>query len=154
VDQPPTSNSAERYWCKLVQLASSGWSPAAGGACIDSISAKRDGARYCPVRSQERDDTFAQRRREVILATAKFEDFDRFWNTFSTKGAEKRKQYGSKGAHVFRDPNDSDRAWVVFDWDEEGWQNFISDPDVPAIFQEGGIQGRPVSAELAREHDA
>jgi hypothetical protein len=97
---------------------------------------------------------FPQRRREMILATSKIEDFDRFLDTFSTKGAEKRKQYGSKGAHVFRDPNDGDRAWVVFDWDEEGWQNFMSDPDVPAIFQEGGLQGRPVRAELAHEHDA
>jgi hypothetical protein len=55
----------------------------------------------------------------LILATAKFEDFNRFWDTFSTKGAEKRKQYGSRGAHVFRDPNEDDRAWVVFDWDVE-----------------------------------
>jgi hypothetical protein len=31
---------------------------------------------------------------------------------------------------------------------------FLSDPDVPAIFQEGGLQGRPEMAELAREHDA
>jgi len=31
----------------------------------------------------------------VILATTKIEDFERFWNTFSTKGAEKRRQYGS-----------------------------------------------------------
>jgi hypothetical protein len=90
----------------------------------------------------------------LILATAKFEDFDRFWNTFSTKGAEKRRRYGSGGAHVFRDPNEDDRVWVVFDWDEEGWQRFVSDPEVPAIFQEGGLQGRPQAAELAREHDA
>jgi hypothetical protein len=90
----------------------------------------------------------------LILATAKFEDFDRFWNTFSTKGAEKRKQHGSEGAHVFRDPNEDDRVWVVFDWDEEGWQRFVSDPEVPAIFQEGGLPGRPQVAELAREHDA
>jgi hypothetical protein len=26
----------------------------------------------------------------MILATVKVEDFDRFWNTFSTKGAEKQ----------------------------------------------------------------
>ena len=45
---------------------------------------------------------FQRRRREMILATAKIEDFDRFWNAFSTKGAEKRKQHGSKGSHVFR----------------------------------------------------
>ena len=34
----------------------------------------------------------------MVLATAKIEDFDRFWNTFSTKGAAKRKEHGCKGA--------------------------------------------------------
>src|SRR5215208_271021 len=58
----------------------------------------------------------------MVLATAKIGDFDRFWNTFSTKGAEKRKQHGCKGSHVFRDPNESDRVWAIFDWDEAGWQ--------------------------------
>jgi hypothetical protein len=43
---------------------------------------------------------------------------------------------------------------VVFDWDEEGFANFVSDPDVPAIFEEGGFEGRPQAAGLAREHDA
>ena len=38
----------------------------------------------------------------MILSTVKVEDFERFWNTFSTKGAEKRKQHGSKGSQVFR----------------------------------------------------
>jgi len=91
----------------------------------------------------------------MVLATAKVEEFDRFWNTFSTKGAEKRKQYGSKGANVFRHPHDPDRYWVVFDWDQEGWQSFTSDPDVPAIFQEAGFtHGPPKSAEFVREHDA
>jgi quinol monooxygenase YgiN len=80
---------------------------------------------------------------------------DRFWNTFSTKGAEKRKQHGCKGAHVFRDPNESDRVWAIFDWDEAGWQSFTSDPEVPAIFQEAGFtQGPPKSAEFLREHEA
>jgi quinol monooxygenase YgiN len=90
----------------------------------------------------------------LILSTAKIEDFDRFWKTFSTKGAEKRKQHGCEGSHVFRDPNDDGRVWVVFDWDEEGFQSFLSDPEVPAIFEEGGLQGRPEVAELAHEHDA
>jgi hypothetical protein len=92
-------------------------------------------------------------RTEMVLATAKIEDFDRFWRAFSTKGAEKRKQHGSKGSHVFRDPNDDRRVWVVFDWDDEGYRNFLSDPDMPAIFEEGGVQGRPQAAEFAREHD-
>ena len=90
----------------------------------------------------------------MILATAKIEDFDRFWNTFSTKGAEKRRQHGSKGAHGFRDPNEADRVWAIFEWDEEGWQSFVSDPEVPAIFQEGGLHGRPTAAEFVRSHDA
>ena len=90
----------------------------------------------------------------MILSTVKIEDFDRFWNTFSTKGAEKRKQHGSNGSRVFRDPNDDHRVWVVFDWDQEGYNNFLSDPEVPAIFQEAGLQGRPEMAKLAREHDA
>jgi hypothetical protein len=89
----------------------------------------------------------------VILATAKVEDVERFWETFSTKGAEKRGQHGSKGAQVFRDPNDDERLWVVFDWDEAGWQSFISDPDVPAIFQAAGMDGKPKAAAFFRSHD-
>ena len=87
----------------------------------------------------------------MILATTTInpEDFDDWLSVFSTKGAEKRKQYGSKSATVLRDPNDEGRLWVVFDWDLEGWQNFISDPEVPAIMQEAGHLSRPVAAELA-----
>jgi hypothetical protein len=90
----------------------------------------------------------------MILSTVKVEDFDRFWNTFSTKGAEKRRQHGSKGALVFRDPNEDDRVWVVFDWDEEGYNALLSDPEMPAIFQEAGVQGKPQAVKLVHEHDA
>ena len=65
-----------------------------------------------------------------------------------------RKQHGSKGSHVFRDPNDYDRVWVVFDWDEDGYKKLLSDPDMPAIVEEAGLQGRPELAEHARDHDA
>jgi hypothetical protein len=68
--------------------------------------------RHCPLR-----------RREMILATTKVEDFDRFLNIFSTRGAEKRRQPGSKGTTVFRDPVENDWVWVLFDWDGEGWQS-------------------------------
>ena len=63
----------------------------------------------------------------MILTTTRIEDFDRFWSTFSTKGAE-AKQLGSRGSRVFRDPNDDHRLWVVFDWDEEGYENLLADP--------------------------
>jgi len=90
----------------------------------------------------------------MILATTRFEDYDRFMEVFSTKGAEKRKEHGSGGAHVFRDPNEDDRVWVIFDWDEQGWQNFVSDPAVPPIMQQAGHKGRPQAAELGAHLDA
>jgi len=90
----------------------------------------------------------------MVLATAKIGEFDRFWNTFSTKGAEKRKQHGSKGCTVFRDPTETDRVWVIFDWDQQGWQSFVSDPEVPPIMKEAGHQGRPQVATLGGHYGA
>ena len=49
----------------------------------------------------------------MLLATTTVEDFDRFETIFSTKGAEKRRQHGSRGAQVFRDPNEQDRVSVA-----------------------------------------
>ena len=40
----------------------------------------------------------------MILATTQVEDFDRFLQVFSTKGAEKRKQHGSNGSPSFAIP--------------------------------------------------
>jgi hypothetical protein len=94
------------------------------------------------------------REAKMILATTQVEDFDRFEKIFSTKGADKRRQHGSKGAHVFRDPNEDNRVWVLFDWDAEGWQSFVSDPDVPPIMQEAGHKGRPQAAVLGGRYDA
>jgi hypothetical protein len=85
----------------------------------------------------------------MLLATTQVEDFDRFMEIFSTKGAEKRKEHGSKGAIVYRDPFAEDRAWVIFDWDEQGWQSFVSDPEVPPILAQAGHKGKPAAARLA-----
>ena len=90
----------------------------------------------------------------MMLATTKVEDFDRFLKIFSTKGAEKRKQHGSKGSTVYRDPSESDRVWVIFDWDMEGFQSFASDPETPAIMQEAGHKGTPQAAEFSAQYDA
>jgi hypothetical protein len=90
----------------------------------------------------------------LILSTVKVEDFDRFWNTFSTRGAEKRKEHGSGGARVFRDPNETDRVWVVFDMDEESYESLMSDSDMPEIFQSAGLRGRPQAAQAAGETDS
>ena len=85
----------------------------------------------------------------MLLATTQVEDLDRFIEVFSTKGAEKRKQHGSKGVLVFRDPSEEDRLWAVFDWDLEGWQSFVSDPEVPPIIREAGHKGKPLVAQFA-----
>ena len=61
----------------------------------------------------------------MMLATTTVADFDRWVKIFSTVSAEKRRQHGSKGAHIYRDPNQPDRVWVIFDWDEKGWQSFV-----------------------------
>lgn len=90
----------------------------------------------------------------MILATTQVEDFDRFIEIFSTKGAEKRGEHGSKGAQVFRDPSEDDRVWVLFDWDQDGWQSFVSDPAVPPIMQEAGHKGPPQVAEFSGSFDS
>ena len=87
----------------------------------------------------------------MLLATTTVEDFDRFMTVFSAAGAAKRKQHGSKGALVFRDPNEQDRVWVVFDWDQQGWQSFVSDPEVPPVMKEAGHKTRPQALTLAAE---
>jgi hypothetical protein len=90
----------------------------------------------------------------MMLATTKVEDLDRFLKIFSTKGADKRKQHGSKGSIVFRDPNEDDRVWVIFDWDAEGWKSFVTDPEVPPILKEAGHVGKPQAATLGGQYSA
>lgn len=90
----------------------------------------------------------------MLLATTKVADVDRFIQIFSTKGADKRRLHGSKGSTVFRDPSEADRVWVIFDWDEQGWQNFVTDPTVPPVMKEAGHKSKPVAAAFAGRCDA
>ena len=84
----------------------------------------------------------------MLLATTTVENVDRFLEVFATKGADKRALHGSKGSTVFRDPTEENRVWALFDWDEQGWQAFVSDPEVPPILKEAGHLGKPDSAAL------
>ena len=90
----------------------------------------------------------------MLLATTQVEDVDRFMEVFTTRGAEKRKKHGSKGAVVFRDPSENDRVWGIFDWDEQGWQSFVADPDVRPILAAAGVKGKLQAAELVGSFDA
>jgi quinol monooxygenase YgiN len=90
----------------------------------------------------------------VLLATTQVEELDRFMQVFSTAGADKRREHGCKGVVVFRDPSEEDRIWAIFDWDEAGWTNFVSDPEVPPIMKEAGHKGRPQAALFMGRCDA
>jgi len=90
----------------------------------------------------------------MMLATTTVENVDQFLKVFSTSGMEKRRDHGSKGALVFGDPNESDRVWVLFDWNVEGFQSYLSDPDVPAIIAEAGHKSRPQPGAQLGEYDA
>jgi hypothetical protein len=90
----------------------------------------------------------------MLLATTQVEDVDRFMEVFSSSGAAKRKEHGSKGAVVFRDPSESDRVWAIFDWDVDGWKSFVSDPEVPPILAAAGHKDKPQAAQFVGSCDA
>ena len=90
----------------------------------------------------------------MLLATTTVENVDRFLEVFGTKGADKRALHGSKGSTVFGDPTEENRVWALFDWDEQGWQAFVSDPEVPPILKDAGHLGKPESAALLGTYPA
>jgi hypothetical protein len=44
--------------------------------------------------------------------------------------------------------------WVLFEWDEEGWAKFVSDPEVPPILKEAGHLGKPQTGSLLGQYRA
>ncbi|MCT2586049.1 antibiotic biosynthesis monooxygenase [Actinophytocola gossypii] len=90
----------------------------------------------------------------MIVTVVRAADFDRFVETFSTRGVEKRREHGCKGAHLFRDPEDPDRIWVFFDWKEEDYQGFLADPEIPDIARELALQEPPVRVDPVASYDS
>jgi len=90
----------------------------------------------------------------MFLATTTVEDVDRWVKIYSTISADKRALHGSKGSTVYADPREEGRVWVLFDWDAEGWQSFVSDPEVPPILKEAGHTSKPMVCELVGTFDA
>jgi heme-degrading monooxygenase HmoA len=89
------------------------------------------------------------------LAKVQVTDLDRFKETFTTRGAEKRREHGSRGARVFRNAANPNEVVVLFEWDQSGVEGFMSDPEIPEVFQAGGLQGPPeyVFLEELFEHE-
>ena len=91
---------------------------------------------------------------QMILATTQVKDLDQFLTVFGTAGADKRSSHGSKGATVYRDPIEENRVWVLFDWDNDGWTAFATDPETPGIMQQAGHLGKPSLGQYVGSFDA
>ena len=90
----------------------------------------------------------------MIVTVATVADVDRFMKTFSTVGVEKRREHGCTGSRVFLDPDDRSRVWVVLDWEDEDYERFLADPEIPAIARELGLHGPPARAASIAEFDS
>ena len=90
----------------------------------------------------------------MIVTVARMIDPDRFVQVFETVGAEKRREHGCRGAWLYVDPEDAHRMWSVFDWDEKDYQDFLADPEIPAIARELGLEAPPVHAVAVTALDA
>lgn len=91
-----------------------------------------------------------------VLAKAHVEDFDRFLEVFSSRGAEHRKGHGSHGSLVMRGQEDPNEVWVLFDWEPDEYKDFIQDEKSREIMQAAGLQGppEPVFVEEVGHHDS
>ena len=90
------------------------------------------------------------------IARSRVEDFDRFRETFTTRGAAKRREHGSRGARVFRNADDPHEVIAVFDWDRPGVEAFMSDPEVREVMEAASLEGPPTFTfvEEVLEHEA
>ncbi len=78
-----------------------------------------------------------------ILARVRVEDPDRFWEVFTTRGAEQRAAFGSRGSRVFRHGDDENQIQVLFDWDLAAYEAFIADETSKEIMRAAGLLGPP-----------
>jgi hypothetical protein len=79
----------------------------------------------------------------MVVARARIGEFEQFWKTFTTRGAAKRAEHGSRGARVFRNADDPSEIITVFDWDRAGFEAFMADPEAGEIMAAAGLRERP-----------
>ena len=90
----------------------------------------------------------------MLLATTQVEDFDRFLEVFSTAGADKRKEHGSKGALSSATPPRTTACGSSSTGTQRAGRASSSDPEVPPIMKAAGHKGRPQAAAFAGRCDA
>ena len=79
----------------------------------------------------------------MVIVRVRFGDWEQFWRQFTTVGADRRREHGSRGVRVFRPVDDPQAATLVFDWDHDAFERFRADPDVQASMRAGGALGPP-----------
>jgi len=84
----------------------------------------------------------------VILATTQVEDFRPLLEDLLDKGADKRRQHGSKGSTVFRDPNETDRSGCSSTGTRTVWQELRLRPRGAADHSRRPGTRAPQAAEL------
>ncbi len=77
------------------------------------------------------------------IARVQIADYERFIETFQARGKEKRAEHGSRGVTVFRSAENPTELINVFDWDRDGVEAFMADPEVGEIMAAAGLQGPP-----------
>lgn len=77
------------------------------------------------------------------IARVRIEDWDRFIETFGGRGRDKRAEHGCRGVTVHRSLDDPNQLVNVFDWDRDGIEAFMADPEVEGIMESAGLQGPP-----------
>jgi heme-degrading monooxygenase HmoA len=90
---------------------------------------------------------------DYAIGTVRINDFDRFRETFTSRGAAKRAEHGSRGSTVFRNADDPNEVIIVFDWDRSGVEAFRVDPEVGEIFEAAGLEGAPSFTFVEREFE-
>jgi hypothetical protein len=84
----------------------------------------------------------------MLLARVTIGDFDQFWSTFTSAGADQRRKYGSSGARVFRNLDQPGEIVVLFDWSKDDYKRFMEDPDTAGIMKTAGLTGPPQTSEV------
>jgi heme-degrading monooxygenase HmoA len=90
------------------------------------------------------------------IARSRVKDFDQFRETFTTRGAAKRREHGSRGARVFRGADDPNEVVIVFDWERSDIEAFLADPEAPEVMKAAGLEAPPTFTfvEEAFEHES
>ena len=79
-----------------------------------------------------------------ILAKVSIKELPTFMGVFSTRGAQMRRQHGSRKSTVFTVPGESNQVMVLFEWEsKKAFDGFLNDPAVRQTMQSSGTVGRP-----------